>query len=279
MLHLITLAIDEYYGDEKCDPITAYCNLSYPVKGSALIRDHIAKAFERRSPYTVNSRQVILTNREVTKEKFLEKLLEIRDSIFPEDVLWIHLAGHAVLDSGKNEDLYFPQYADDPKNISNFRETRLSMGWIVDRLSSIDARTVILSIDACSASGASRPINDWLNLRYQSNGGPLGVLVLASAIKYERAKDIETSGKGTDFTTAILTQLDSPVRLTTRELYNRVRRRLSETISEQVPELDRIPGYGSDPDQEALNAATAADVDRQLELVLGSDTLLLKADS
>jgi hypothetical protein len=124
---------------------------------------------------------------------------QIADDAYPEDTLWLVLAGHGTtLDAGYAEEQFYlatqgARYplesyitGGDPASRSE-RPDLIASSWLATRLAAIDAREIAVILDTCYAGGARSAMETeaWNSMR--RGDGPLGVEFLFASTPNEAA--------------------------------------------------------------------------------------------
>ncbi|MEQ8555566.1 MAG: caspase family protein [Cyclobacteriaceae bacterium] len=179
-------------------------NLNYAVDDAK----SIVKLIETNSQalYT-NVETHMITDEEATREKIIEKLVELSAVIKPTDVFYFFYAGHGSL---LNENFYFiPTNSTRLYEEAGLQAEALYVGDLVNYLKDIKALKQVLFIDACHSGGstailASRGAGEEKALAQLSRSA--GVHILAAAGSDQAATEFAELGHGL-FTYAVLEAL------------------------------------------------------------------------
>ena len=149
----------------------------------------------------------MITDEEATRERIIEKLVELSTVIKPTDVFYFFYAGHGSL---MNDNFYFiPTNSTRLYEEAGLQAEALYVGDLVDYLKDIKALKQVLFIDACHSGGstailASRGAGEEKALAQLSRSA--GVHILAAAGSDQAATEFAELGHGL-FTYAVLEAL------------------------------------------------------------------------
>jgi WD40 repeat protein len=229
-LHVLTIGVDAYSQGSGFDP------LPFPVASANRLSEFFRAQVGNGTPYQDIKVWNPLLDSAATTEAIQSALSEIAADTRSDDVVLIYLAGHGQVDFG-DEMFYFASANSSSARLSS---TGVSTAMLADALREMNARRVILLVDACQAGGtiealqrvaetraAIEKLRETSAVGYQAEG--IGIYVVAATLPLSYALGTSESA----FVSALieaLTPQQKTVRI--REAVRIVQNRLP-SISEQ----------------------------------------------
>ncbi len=184
--------------------INSYSNGVPPLNLAVADAVGVVDTFKAPSTLFGNAVGMTLLDDAAGKSAILNAIASIGEASRPEDTVVVYLAGHGVALSA--EEWLFAPYGTDIRNQDALRATTVSASELQAALVKINARRIVLAIDACQSATAFGPFlrQRSLYMRLLSDiSRSTGIVVYAATQQQEEAHELESLKHGV-FTYALM---------------------------------------------------------------------------
>ncbi len=189
-LHVFVAGVGEYPRDSGFD------RLPYAASSARANESFFREQGKGRSPYAAVRIWDGLYDGRATREAIRQRLAEMTRVIKENDVVLLYFAGHGVVPAGQEMFYFVPVDGRD----EDLRRTGVSTAVLADGIRGLDARRVVLFIDACQSGGAVEPLSQIAAVKAQAeirkggNAQPIergvGVHIVAATLPLSYAVQI-----------------------------------------------------------------------------------------
>ena len=173
-LYILSIGIDQY----KDSTI----NLKYAVKDSTDIKEKLLKQAETLyKPRNIHN--IILKDKDATKQKITNKITELSKMIKPNDSFILFVAGHGIL----LQNQYYMLTSEYDGNVND--GTMISSNEIVEISKKIKSLSQLFIFDTCHAGGVDYIVSGLYDARMSVLAKKMGLHIYASANSKEQAMD------------------------------------------------------------------------------------------
>lgn len=246
-LHVFVAGVSAYPADSGFD------HLPYAASSARAIEAVFRAQSRQLSPYTAVRVWDGLYEAAATHDAIRQRFAEMARVVKDDDVVLLYLAGHGVVSSGQEMFYFVPIDGRD----SDLRHTGVSTALLADGIRALDARRVVLFIDACQSGGAVEPLEQIAAVKAQvetrraqverqtpGHEHGVGVHIIAATLPLSYAVQVTNEQSALAATT--LAALQQGPEVTVRQISTYVSQHLADASARvaagfrQVPLIDEV---------------------------------------